>query len=155
MSKIEARYAYLAKRRERIIQNIKDGWTCEQIADREGLTVDTASSLRRDFAREEGLKIPPKGRSRYRAIGLDDDKEGFHARVAHKVLDLQTIYSAEELTYLLGLTTTEQSLAADNTRGYNWTVAQLQRLANVLGVSFRELLIDLNTPKIPTPIKKR
>jgi DNA-binding CsgD family transcriptional regulator len=145
MSKAE-REALLARRRASIVEHIRAGRTAEEIADIEGMDRDEARKLRRQIALEEGVTsdavAPP-----FRPLGLKGENRQFIIHLGNLLARVPG--HPLEVARLTGLTQSEQRAAMQAIVGHNWTVAQIQRLAAALNMSFEDVMrYCLNGSKI-------
>jgi antitoxin component of RelBE/YafQ-DinJ toxin-antitoxin module len=136
-----------ALQRLNIVEHVKAGHTAYQIADAEGLDPDDARQKRRRIAKEEGLPILRDKRSGLKAIGMNERNEQVRARLGFvlKRLTDERKMNPYQIARLVGLTMSEQRDAVDRTKGHNWTLAQIQRLADASGSTFEEIMTHIMT----------
>lgn len=141
----------IAARTKRFLQYIRDSWSEEEIADREGMEPYYAGKIRREVARQNGIILPnalPKNRTLQPVVGIDDESQRLRSRLGDMVYDLTVKNTIPELSYILGVP--QKTIRRLHHRGYvhNWTLGQLQRLAKARNVTFAALLEELTTKEI-------
>jgi hypothetical protein len=135
----------IEQRSANILEHIKQGKTAEQIADAEGITADDARKLRLQLAKKHDVRIPKAHRAGFRAIGLDDERSGFRVRLGYQLQYLRDEHHPVAVSKMTGLTQAEQRDAVDPRKGHNWTLGQIQRLAEARGVSFEQMIVTAMT----------
>ena len=132
----------LAERRTRMLGYIKDGMTADQIADIEGLDLVRARKERKAVADTHGLSTPPNKRAGFTPVGFTAPNRGMRTFLGYKLSDLTTKHKGDKILIarLTGLTQSEQRQAVKASVGHNWTLAQIQRLADALDIPFEELM---------------
>ena len=132
----------IARRRARFVQYVKDGLSCAEIADLEGIREDNASTERRKIAKEEGITLAAKTRSvsAPRAAGVMEVPSLFRNYLSMQLTRLIERHSPEDLAVLTGLNPAAQRQVVGNPYAYNWTLGQLSRTAKALGKTFDQLM---------------
>lgn len=133
------------ERTARFIEYIKKGLTDKEIGDLEGLGADYCQKLKKKIAGENGLTVKSKGKT-IEVFKKDDASYLLRHRLAGRLYKLQMKHIPKEITRMLGMTLAEQRRALEGIPTHNWTILQMQRLADVDGISFVDLVKDSITP---------
>jgi hypothetical protein len=151
----------VARRRARWVQYIKDGLSVAEIADIEGVREDNGATERRQIARAEGLEIWNRSSlGSAHARGVLDVPSLFRTHLKNELAELAKQHQPEDLQALIGLNPKAVRDAQKRPYAHNWTLGQMQRLAQARGKTFEQLMIEAAaykelvwTPKSATKAK--
>ena len=141
MSKADAK----ARRVTRIAQLLKEGRTDREIAEREGMDATNLSK----FYKDNGLTVPAKRKATksMHPFGVHSKSALlFNRRLSDKIYELRQMgYEAEDVAAMTGVTEKQQNLTTGDradakVERHNFTVSQMERLADALGITFIDLI---------------
>lgn len=136
---MKSREEGIAERNIRIVDYVTQGWTAEEIADREGLERDYTQKLRTKLIKEHKIKPPKTSRKNKTAFGITEHSARIRSRLADHLQALKDEHPTPDVAFMIGLTQREQNEAKYGRSKHNWTLGQMERLAVARGISFAQL----------------
>jgi len=128
----------LARRKVRLADHLRAGRTVGEICDIEGLDPSNEPKrMKREVADPLGLTITG-GHNTKMPLGLTTIERHMRLNLGNQVRLLRDDNHYIEVSRLIGLTNVEQRRAIDGK--HNWTLAQMQRLADATSTSFEEII---------------
>lgn len=132
----------LRERELRIIEHARQGRTMTEIVDIEGLDAGNVKHWHR-IIRDAGVTIE-KSRASKPPIGLKKENERFRFNLGRSLVRIRDVHPQVDVSRMVGMTGT-QCLEATEKKTHDWTVSQIQRLAEAQGMSFQEMVINAFT----------
>lgn len=129
------------RRKERVQELIRQRYSSQEIADREGYSYTSINKTVEEYAKEIGESRKGKLRP-YQPFGLTEDSFKLRARLGkelNRVIDA-TGGDAYEVAHLTGVSPKDQKAAGIEPHNYNWTIAQIERLSRARNISLGEML---------------
>lgn len=143
----------LAARDARVVELAREGKTFPEICDIMGLDQTNAAKWR-TMIKEAGVTLGPA--RPWSAKGTDGWPPRFRGRTKELIHKLRDKHSQPVVSEMLGLSNKELKIALgddDYKRKHNWTIGQLQRLAEAHGMTVEQLMCDVLALK-PDPERK-
>jgi hypothetical protein len=131
----------LHERDENIIRFMQAQRPVAAIAEFEGLAHDYCAKLCRRLADANGIDYNPE-RTRVPTTTLGKLSEQLRGKLGGYLKDLKQSHHSLEITRELGLKQMEQKRAEVRPYNHNWTLAQMERLAQLRGETLTDLLVN-------------
>lgn len=125
-------------REQRVIEHARAGRTMTEIVDLEGLDAGNVKKWHR-FLRDAGVTIE-MARASNPPSGLRRSNDTWRYNIGRSLGRMRDQLPQIEVSRLVGMTNIEINSAIKTSPTHNWTVSQLQRLADAQGVSFQDLI---------------
>lgn len=113
---------------KRIVEHARAGRTMTEIVDLEGLDPFNTKEAH-NAIKAAGVTIS-RERTKTLPLGLTKENESWRKRIGYHVDDLRAKHCQLDVSRLLGMTNAEILKATTRPATHNWTLSQLQRLAN-------------------------
>ncbi|MET0375913.1 MAG: hypothetical protein ABW128_16865 [Rhizorhabdus sp.] len=135
-----------------MVEHIRNNLTAREIAAREGLEMDYACRERARILKKEGItpnkrpRLSPAEREKVLPYGLGRGTQALRGRLGTVIDDRNRRFPDEtpiDLAGKIGLTETCQRLSHTNSSGVDWTLSQIERLANLEGKDFVSFMKEL------------
>lgn len=138
-------------RAARIIEHARKGHTMMEIVDLEGLDPGNVKRWHK-LVRDAGVTIE-MGRASRPPSGIRPSNDAWRYRIGRVLNDLRDAHPQIEVSRMVGMTNVQIKNATAGPRDctHDWTVSQLQRLADVSGIPFESLIVQALTTK---PVKE-
>ena len=130
------------EREERLVQFITEGRSVSVVAVLEGLEHDYAYKLLMKVAKDKGLVYQARRTHNPGAmpvVGLTTASQPLRARLGDHLYKLQG--KPPEIARATGVSVKGQRYARDRPFNYDWSLSQIERLAEASGMSFRALML--------------
>lgn len=131
-------------REERLVIFIAEGRPVSAVALLEGIEHDYAYQLLTQVAKRRGLDYQAKRVARpglEEIPGLTAASRALRSRLGNNLYNLKLEQS--EIARKLGITARNQQFAKDTPFRYDWSLSQIERLANEVGTPFESFLLQL------------
>lgn len=128
----------LIARDARIIAHARAGHTMTEIVDMEGL--DASNTKRWHLLIREAGVVIEKHRESALPIGLVSATEPWRFQLGLRLRRLREVHPQIEVSRMVGMTNAEINAAIARPPTHDWTVSQLFRLSQSIGVPFEQMM---------------
>lgn len=150
----ERRKRLQTERDDLLVELALQGLTEKEIGERLGISYDGVSAEKRRVSKARGIEFPkralgrnatPKPAYGLTARGEPGGSYRFRVNLSDRLKKLRDKQHPIEVAQTTGLWPNAQTMATSNDPpyGYDWTISQIERLAQAHGLTFNELVTEL------------
>lgn len=146
----DERSSALDRRKESIVQLVQNDKTVREVCDLLGLDPENEPKyLINPALAGTGLTVKTGVPDKWNPIGLKGGSGDFRHQLRHALECVLDCYCGDyiKVAQLTGLTQKQQKKATSSEK-HDWTISQLQRLADALGITFAKLMHDANQKQL-------